>query len=338
MEGRRRTRKLQEATIEEKIRVWKTDRAKKRAEATRRREKCQPAMKRRKMDRDLQEGEETGDTITTVEEKNTTNQRGKGMTATPKKRKVRGGAEDKRTPAKNPKRKRMNENIKKYISCRKWRDEEDQMNNDQEQLEGEQQHHQHEQLEDVSNDQVQPEGEQHHHHHAQGQQEGDHQQHHPLDQEGRVGEENKAVTTACMNRMPGSKLQASQGGPCPRTTNINPFINILTIEVERGQGTETGQDDHQDGQGEQEQGDGHPGDHQQHHQDLGQQEGDNMQRQAKMTTKLGRESKTNEMATQIDTIRTWDSRKETTTNNTTIPRDSRKEITSNTIHWTWMRE
>ena len=108
------------------------------------------------------------------------------------------------------------------------------MSNDQEQQEGEQQHHQHEQLEDVSHDQVQQEGEKHHHHHAQGQQEGDHQQHLPLDLEERIGEENQAVTTACMHRMRGSKLQASQGGPCPRTTNINLVTNILTIEVGRG--------------------------------------------------------------------------------------------------------
>ena len=107
------------------------------------------------MDRDLQEEEETGDTMPTLEESSTTNQR---ASKTPKKRKVRGGAEEKRTPAKSPKRKRMNENIKKYISCRKWREEEDQMSKDQKQLEGEQQHHQHEQQEDVSNDQVQQEG------------------------------------------------------------------------------------------------------------------------------------------------------------------------------------
>ena len=72
-------------------------------------------------------------------------------------------------------------------------------------------------------------------------------------------EENKAVTPACRDRMPGSKLQASQGGPCPRTTNLTPVTNILTIEVERGQGAETGQDDHQAGQGDQVQGGGHPG-------------------------------------------------------------------------------
>ena len=82
------------------------------------------------MDRDLQEEEETGDTMATVEESSTTNQR---VSVTPKKRKVRGGAEEKRTPAKSPKRKRMNENIKKYISCRKWREEEEQKSTGQEQ-------------------------------------------------------------------------------------------------------------------------------------------------------------------------------------------------------------
>ena len=135
---------LQEATIEEKIRTRKKARAKKRAEANRRREKCQPARKRRKMDRDLQEGEESGDTITIVEESSNRDQRGKGTPITPKKRKVRGGAEDKRTPAKNPKRKRMNENIKKYISCRRWREED--------KMEGEPQQKQQEQIEDSSHE------------------------------------------------------------------------------------------------------------------------------------------------------------------------------------------
>jgi hypothetical protein len=68
---------------------------------------------------------------------------------------------------------------------------------------------------------------------------------------------------------------------------------------------------------------------------------DKEQRQAKMTTTKGRELKINEMATQEITnnnIRTWNSKKVTTTNNTTKPRDSRKEITSNTIYWTRMIE
>ena len=142
------------------------------------------------MDRDLQEEEETGDTMPTLEESSTTNQR---ASKTPKKRKVRGGAEDKRTPAKNPKRKRMNANIKQYITCRKWREEEERMGNGQEQQEGEQQHHQ-----DVDANQDAGQGEQvqggghprgghaeadQEDHPDQEHQEGDHQQHHPLDQE-----------------------------------------------------------------------------------------------------------------------------------------------------------
>ena len=60
-----------EATIEEKIRIRKKDRAKKRAEANRRREKGQPAKKRRKVDRDMKEEAETADIIEAVEESST---------------------------------------------------------------------------------------------------------------------------------------------------------------------------------------------------------------------------------------------------------------------------
>ena len=181
------------------------------------------------MDRDLQEEEETGDTMATVEESSNTNQR---VSVTPKKRKVRGGAEEKRTPAKSPKRKRMNENIKKYISCRKWREEEEQKSTGQEQQEGEQQQHQHEGNQgDVSHDQVQQEGEQ--------------PQHHQLDLAERGGEENKAVTPACRDRMPGSKLQASQGGPCPRTLKLISATNPSLVEVERGQVEDASQIAHQ---------------------------------------------------------------------------------------------
>ena len=72
-----------EASLEEKIRIRKKARAKMRAEASRRREKCQPAKKRRKMDRDTQreeEKEEAGYTMPTVEESNTIN----STSATPK--------------------------------------------------------------------------------------------------------------------------------------------------------------------------------------------------------------------------------------------------------------
>ena len=51
--------------------------------------------------------------------------------------------------------------------------------------------------------------------------------------------------------MPGSILQASQGGPCPRTTNLTPVINITNFEVQ-------GEDDHQDRQEEGAKGDAKP--------------------------------------------------------------------------------
>ena len=59
-----------------------------------------------------------------------------------------------------------------------------------------------------------------------------------------------------------------------------------------------------------------------------------------MTTTMGRELRIKEMTTKEITnnnIRTWDS-KVTTTNTTTMPRDSRKETTSNTTYWTRKQE
>jgi hypothetical protein len=103
------------------------------------------------------------------------------------------------------------------------------------------------------------EGDKHQHHLDQDQQEGDQLQHHQPDLDETVGEEIEAVTTACINRMPGSILQASQGGPCPRTIKLNSVINIITIEVDRGQGQEGCQDDHQAEQLGGGQDDHHPG-------------------------------------------------------------------------------
>ena len=67
---------------------------------------------------------------------------------------------------------------------------------------------------------------------------------------------------------------------------------------------------------------------------------DKIQRQVKMTTTMGRELRTQEITIKEIThnnIRTWDN-KVTTTNTTTIPRDSRKETTSNTTYWTRKQE
>ena len=43
----------------------------------------------------------------------------------------------------------------------------------------------------------------------------------------------EAVITACMNRMPGSRLQASQGGRCPRTAINNIITNITIVEDQK---------------------------------------------------------------------------------------------------------
>jgi hypothetical protein len=100
-----------EATIEEKIRLRKKEKAKKRGEANRRMEKCQPARKKRKVTKE--EGgkgeKEIQDSMATQEPEEKQHQ-GEGMTSTPKKRKV-GGVESK-TPNKTPKKKRKNGDMK----------------------------------------------------------------------------------------------------------------------------------------------------------------------------------------------------------------------------------
>jgi hypothetical protein len=70
-----------------------------------------------------------------------------------------------------------------------------------------------------------------------GEEEQDHSHHQedPLKEEGVPGD--KAVIPACSNGMPGSISQASPGGTCPRTSIIDNFSNLCTIEEdsERGQ-------------------------------------------------------------------------------------------------------
>ena len=50
-------------------------------------------------------------------------------------------------------------------------------------------------------------------------------QHHP-----RSEVEEIAAKAACINRMPGPKVQASPGGICPRTSNLSPSSNIDTAK------------------------------------------------------------------------------------------------------------
>jgi hypothetical protein len=64
----------------------------------------------------------------------------------------------------------------------------------------------------------------------QGQMLGEAHHQHPQDQPG--GEEIKAVTPACTQRIPGPIVQASAGGTSPRTSNYTSTNNITQIEVQ----------------------------------------------------------------------------------------------------------
>jgi hypothetical protein len=105
-----RLEQAREATIEEKIRLRKKEKAKKRGDANRRMEKGQSARKRRKVSREQEGGKETQDSMATPETEERQHQR-VGKTSTPKKRKV--GEEERRTPSKTPKKKRKNADMKR---------------------------------------------------------------------------------------------------------------------------------------------------------------------------------------------------------------------------------
>jgi hypothetical protein len=96
-----------EASIEEKIRERKKAKSKARGEQNRRMEPGQPSKKRMRLDREGRQEERTEKQDKEI------------LTTTPAKRK--GNQEKQRTP----KRVRMNYNIRKYITCRRWRDEEE---------------------------------------------------------------------------------------------------------------------------------------------------------------------------------------------------------------------
>ena len=97
-----------EASTEEKIRIRKKEKAKRRGETNRRMEPGQPKKKKIRMEEGVQE----------ENNKEERTERYRIEIESPKKRKV--GKEDKK-PAK---RAIQNHNIKRYISCKKWREEE----------------------------------------------------------------------------------------------------------------------------------------------------------------------------------------------------------------------
>ena len=111
-----------EATIEEKIRVRKKERSKRRAEMSRRMEKGQPSRKRRKrnQDQDDDKVEIEREIQEEVDEQETTTAAPPvTRTETPKKRKQLGNEQ------RPPKKQRRNYDIKRYITCKRWRDETD---------------------------------------------------------------------------------------------------------------------------------------------------------------------------------------------------------------------
>ena len=108
-----------EASIEEKIRLRKKEKSKRRAEASRRMEPGQPKKKR--MKRDVQE-QPQGDGVE-QEQISREKEMKRILPKTPTKRKVMKEGKERGSP-KNVKKRRQNGDMKRYISCKKWREEE----------------------------------------------------------------------------------------------------------------------------------------------------------------------------------------------------------------------
>ena len=98
-----------EATIEEKIRLRKKEKAKRRGEMNRRMEPGQPKRTKMIMEEGVQEKRKE------EEPKRTKNMQ--EITTTPKKRKVAKGEE------RQHKKARLNKDIKQYLTCKRWREE-----------------------------------------------------------------------------------------------------------------------------------------------------------------------------------------------------------------------
>ena len=108
-----RIESAKEASIEEKIRNRKKEKAEKRGETNRRMEPGQPSRKKRRT------GPEDEEDRGQDEEERTQQEKGIPITSPPKKRKVNEEKERRRTP----KKARHNHDIKKYITCKKWKKE-----------------------------------------------------------------------------------------------------------------------------------------------------------------------------------------------------------------------
>ena len=164
-------------------------------------EQGQPKLKRMKLDQEVGEGHRVTEASKKKDREIKTEAASK-----------RGGQEGKQ---RTPKKARPNHNIKKYISCKKWRLEDE----EQEQQPGEMSSSPSQLHDDPQPAEMGEQG----HHHPQ-------QPHHELGEgePARMGVGEEAVKSACSYGMPGSRVQASPGGTSPSTE----IIPILTLRGE----------------------------------------------------------------------------------------------------------
>ena len=117
-----------EASLEEKIRMRKKAKAKDRGNANRRMEQGQPSRKKMRMAEDKDPADDTTQDEPKQPEK-------KGIVIdTPQKRKVNKEEQGKK---RTPKKARRNDDMRKYITCRRWREDEERETGEGTQEEGE---------------------------------------------------------------------------------------------------------------------------------------------------------------------------------------------------------
>ena len=260
--------------------VRKKEKAKKRVEADRRREKEQPARKRRKVAPNNNTRAWSQVQQKEVEEAHV--ERSEFRKETPKKRKV--GREEKRSP----KKQRKNLDIKRYISCKKWRQEDQERQQEKEDHTTAPHEHQHQQAEpqlQEPDDQHVPEAGQHGQEVQEGgkhHQQADPQHQHPTQEDVQLGDHSEAdvhhhhpveeivsCAISMLDRMPSSIVWAPQGGIAPSEPECKSVLTSVYLneqgdfEIEEDQGEETR---HQGQLHHHHQGDPHP---HQHHQDQG---------------------------------------------------------------------
>ena len=107
-----------ESTIEEKIRMRRKEKSKRRAEAGRRMDKGQPAKKKRRKNETGSKEEEIGVEETAEDEQQETHA-GESCKETPRKRKMEENGQ------RPQKKQRRNYDIKKWITCKRWKSNSD---------------------------------------------------------------------------------------------------------------------------------------------------------------------------------------------------------------------